>query len=306
MLVGSLSHRYEWLDNWAKLPADIQLGYTHGVVVDAQDQVYLFNTSKDAVVVFDNGGNFLRSWGSEFAQGAHGILLNREGDQEYLYLVDTALRATFKSTLEGEVLLRIGTPDLPDIYDSADKFCPTDVAVAPNGEIYVTDGYGQSWIHQYNQQGERIRSFGGRGSQQGQLDCPHGIWIDTRGGEPVLYVADRANHRLQVFSLDGQPLRIVDRVIDYPCNGAVFGDEVVIPDLHSRVTILDGSDQLITHLGEDLAAWQRQGWPNRPTSEHVKGYFVSPHGAFVDRNGDIFVVEWVPQGRITKLRRVTE
>lgn len=304
MKVGTGSHVYEIVEGWAKLPDGITLGYTHGVEVDSQNRIYVHNTSEHAVMVFDREGNYLNSWGSEFKDGAHGMFLSREGQDEFFYFADTSRRKVYKTTLDGQVLLELGVPDLPNVYDTPDKFCPTDVCVAPQGDFYVCDGYGQSYMHQYHADGSYVRSWGGKGSAPGQLDCPHGAWVDTRGSEPELYVADRGNHRIQVFTLDGQHLRFVTADLDAPCCFYQFGDELYIPDLHSRVTIFNRNDQLITHLGEDETAWRKEGWPTRPASERQPDKFVSPHACCVDPQGDIYVVEWVPDGRITKLARV--
>ena len=115
-------------------------------------------------------------------------------------------------------MLEIGTPAESGLYDAERKFIPTDVAVAPNGDIYIADGYGQNWVHRYTAKGEYIASIGGFGHEPGKLRCPHGVSVDTRRGEPELYVADRANHRIQVFSLEGELRRIIDENMDLPCN----------------------------------------------------------------------------------------
>lgn len=303
MKIGNLTHQYEIDEGWGELPEGVEYGYTHGVVVDSEDHVYVHNQSKDAVIVFDRDGRFLTSWGEDFAGGAHGMYLNREDDGEYLYLTDLARHTVVKLTLGGKVIFTLETPDLPEVYDSVEKYLPTDVAVAPNGDIFVCDGYGQSWVHRYNAGGEWIGSWGGRGSEPGKMACPHGIFIDTRGPQPTVYVADRENHRIQVFTQDGEHLRFITADIDFPCGFYPFQNELYIPDLHSRLTILDENDQLITHLGEDPEAWQKEGWPNRPISERQIDKFISPHAACVDSHGDIYVVEWVSDGRLTKLIR---
>lgn len=303
MKVGNGSHVYEIAEDWGSLPEGIEYGYTHGVVVDSRDRVYVFNTSRDAVIVFDSNGTFLNSWGEEFAKGAHGMFLSKEGETEYLYLTDIVRRIVVKTTLVGEVIMTLGLPDVPDVYDTDNKYRPTDVAVAPNGDIYVCDGYGQFWIHHYNRDGKLIRSWGGKGSEAGKLECPHGIWVDTRGPEPVVYVADRRNQRIQIFTLEGEHARFITDDIDFPCSFYQFHDEMYIPDLHSRVTILDNNDKLITHLGEDQEAWQKEGWPRRPASERKADKFVSPHALCVDSHSNVYVVEWVPDGRLTKLIR---
>jgi hypothetical protein len=301
--MGSGSHTYEVAQGWDKLPEGFKYGFTHGVVTDKQDNVYIFNTGANNVLKFDRDGRFLSTWGTRF-EGAHGFYLHKEADGEYLYLTDTKLGIAVKTTLDGQELLELGTPDLPDVYDGEKKlFKPTDVAVAPNGDIYVADGYGQHYIHQYTVKGEYIRSWGGKGSEPGQLACPHGVSVDLRSGEPELYVADRANHRFQVFTLEGVHKRFVTGDMDMPCNFYYFGDEIYFPDLHSRVTIFDKNDRLIVHLGEDSEAWKQQGWPNLPESFFRADKFSSPHGICVDSHGDIYLVEWINRGRVTKLVR---
>lgn len=303
MSLGRGSYSYEIAEGWAKLPADVALGFTHGVVTDRDDNVYVFNQSRHAVVKLDRDGNYRDSWGEEFAAGAHGLFLAQEPDgSESLLLCDYKLHQVVKTTLDGRELLRLGVPELADVYPEPGSYLPTDAAVAANGDLYVCDGYGQGWIHQYSPQGERIRSWGGKGSEPGKMDCPHGIWIDSRGPEPLVYVADRGNVRIQLFTLDGEHVRFVEGDLRYPCCFYEFEGDLYIPDLHSRLTILDERDRLIAHLG-DGDHYTREGWPNRDPSERRPDEFVSPHAACVDSRGDVYVVEWVPDGRLTKLVR---
>jgi DNA-binding beta-propeller fold protein YncE len=301
--VGNGTHTYMVAEGWAKLPEGFNLGYTHGIVVDKDDNVYVFHTGSPSIIKFDNDGNFLSAWGEQFEGGAHGFYLHEENGAEYLYITDTKRNQMVKLSLDGETLLTISTPDLPEIYDAQRKFIPTDVAVSPNGNIYVTDGYGQHWIHVYTATGQYIRSFGGKGSEPGHCICPHGISIDVRSGEPEVYVADRGNNRFQVFTLDGIHKRFVIDDMDKPCNFYFFGDEVYVPDLDSRVSIYDRNDRLITHLGEDQQAYKQKGWPNLELSYFRSNKFSSPHGVCVDAIGNVYVAEWTVKGRITKLIR---
>lgn len=303
MELGSGKYTFEWVHDWAKLPDGISHGCTHGVVTDKDDNVYIFNQSEAAVLRFDRAGNYLGAWGKEYAAGAHGMLLNVEDGTEYLYLVDYEIQQTHKTTLDGEVIWRIGIPERPDIYDTPDKFKPTDVAVAPNGHVYVTDGYGSSYVHHYDADLNYIESYGGLGDQVGQMSCPHGVSVDTRGAEPVLYVADRGNNRFQVMSLDGEPLRIETDEMRMPCSFFQHGDDIYVPDLQSRVSIYDKNDKLITHLGDQPGMWDTDGWPDIPMNLRVPGKFSSPHGVCVDSHGDLYCVEWCPQGRISKMTR---
>jgi hypothetical protein len=303
-VLGNDTHRFEVVPEWGRLPAGVSYGYTHGVVIDSQQRVFIHNQSKDAMIIFDPDGKFVKSWGEEFQKGAHGMTLSREGGTEYLYLADYARHIVVKTTLDGEVIWTLTYPKEPGVYESAEQYKPTNVAVAPNGDFYVADGYGLSWVHQYNQKAEYIRSWGGKGSEAGKMDCPHGIWVDTRGSAPILVVADRGNARLQTFTLDGKHAGFVSDELRRPCHFDQRGDELYIPDLHGRVTIFDRNNRLITHLGDNPDVWKTKGWPNLPHDQRVTGKFISPHAACVDGQGNLYVVEWVSDGRVTKLRRL--
>ena len=167
-------------------------------------------------------------------------------------------RCVVKTTLKGEIVWKIeGPPDIEDTSPGADgapkPYNPTNIAIAPNGDIYVGDGYGSYYVNQYNSKAEYIRTFGGKGSEPGKLAEPHGIWVDTRGTSPILVVADRRNNRLQRFTLDGKHVDFVPG-FRLPCHFDERKGLVVIPDLHGRVTLIDKHNQLVEHLGDSNAA----------------------------------------------------
>jgi DNA-binding beta-propeller fold protein YncE len=299
--LGNTARSYNLALGWVKLPAGFEFGYTHGIVVDQEDNVYVFHTGKPSIFKFNQAGDFQKAWGEEFEGGAHGFYLNKEQDGEYLYITDTSRCNVVKMDLSGKHLLTLGTPNHADLYNEELKFVPTDVAVSANGDIYIADGYGQSWIHQYTAVGEYIRSWGGKGTDLGQLNCPHGISIDTRSGEEEVYVADRGNHRIQVFTLQGDFKRVIVDDMDMPCSFYYHGENVYFPDLDSRITIFDKNDRLICHLGEDQQAYKQVGWPNLPKPYYRDNKFSSPHGVCVDSHGSVYVAEWIFDGRITKL-----
>lgn len=324
-VLGSGAHTYEAIHDWGELPPHIRWGNTHGVVEDAAGNIYVHHTvhatseSADSMIVFDRGGRFVRSWGKEFRGVAHGLHIRREGRDEYLYLTLNAANprmspqpashaAVIKATTRGEIVWTIaGPPDIEAYRPAADgtrpRYNPTNVAIAPNGDVYVGDGYGSSFINQYSSKGEYIRTFGGKGSEPGRLNEPHGLWMDTRGRSPILVVADRRNNRLQRFTLDGRHLDFVDG-FRLPCHFDEHAGLVVVPDLHGRVTLLDRQNQVVLHLGDSNAPAWNNPLRTRPREEFIPGQFICPHGACFDRDGNIFVVEWVEVGRVTKLRKV--
>ena len=226
--------------------------------------------------------------------------------EEFLYLCDIRNRGVAKLSLRGDVVWLRAFPKESGVYQKAEQYCPTNVAFAPDGGFYVGDGYGSSYIHQYDKDANWIRTFGGAGSEPGKLRCPHGLCFDDRPGRtPSLVVADRANARLQYFTPEGKHMGFVPG-LPHPCHFSLRNEEMVVPDLHSRVTILGRDNQVLAQLGYD-AAWtervQKEGLRNKP-DQWQPGRFVHPHQARFDHEGNIFVVEWVPIGRVTKLRRV--
>jgi hypothetical protein len=313
-VMGSGDHMYEAYHDWGELPASIRYGNTHGVCIDSQNRVYVHHTvgaeseSADTMIVFDSKGKFVRSWGKEFKGGAHGLHIRKEGRYEFLYLCDTKRALMVKTTLAGEAVYTLDYPKDSEKYPiGADgkpgiKYSPTNVAIAPNGDVYVADGYGSSYINQYSGKGEYIRTFGGKGRVPGQLDCPHGLVVDTRPRTPVLMVADRSNRRIQSFTLEGQHVGFIDGT-NAPCHFHERKGLIVVPDLWARVTLLDAQNRVVTQLGDaDVDSWKsiRKG----PRALFTPGKFVCPHSACFDHDGNIFVVEWVEVGRVTKLQRV--
>lgn len=314
-VIGEGAHKYEVIHDWGRLPPSIAYGNTHGVCQDSQGRMYVHHTvnkaseSHDTMVVFDEKGKFIKSWGKDFEGGAHGLHIHKEGRNEFLYLCDTKRSLVVKTTLDGEEVFTLRYPKESPMYKMGDdgkpatKYSPTNLAIAPNGDVYVGDGYGSSFVNQYNSKGEFVRTFGGKGKEAGQLDCPHGIMVDTRGKEPVLVIADRGNKRLQRFTLDGKHIDFVNGV-SMPCHFHTYKNgDMVIPDLDARVNLLDRNNKVITVLGaDDSKTWG--DLRKQPRDKFIPGKFICPHGACFDHAGNIFVVEWVEVGRVTKLRKV--
>ena len=316
-IVGAGDHRYEVIHDWGELPDRFRYGNCHGVCIDSAGQIYIHHTvhatseSEDATTVFDADGKFVKSWGPDFKAGAHGLHLNVENGTEYLYLADHVRNIVVKTTLDGEQIYTRGYPIESEPYAAEPiKYRPTNVAVAPNGDLYIADGYGSNYVIQYDAAGGYIRTFGGAGvteaesAEPGRLLCSHGIWCDTRAETPILLVADRKNRRIQRFSLEGEHLGF-DYGVGLPCHFHERNGELVIPDLAARVTLLDSKNEVIVHLGEghtDEADWRARREKSRDHFE--PGKFVCPHGACFDTEGNIFVVEWVEIGRVTKLRKL--
>lgn len=309
MRIGRGEHAYEWIDNWARIPdnpSGRENGRTHGVVVTDAGPVVVFHQANPAVLLFNQDGSLQNSWGDRFA-GAHGLTLVKEDNTEYLWLTDQKSAEVVKTTLAGQTIMTIERPDLP-VYEEG-TYSPTWVAVneerhGGNGDIWVTDGYGQSHVHRYDRTGRYLASINGEEGQAGAFKCPHGIWVDTRKSDPELYIADRGNQRIQVYDLEGHFKRVSGSdILNSPCGFISHGQFLMIPELRAKLAILDAEDKLACYLGENESVCDIDGWPNHPSNLINPGKFNSPHGMAADNDGNLFVVEWIIGGRITKLAK---
>jgi len=323
-VIGIEGHKYECLHNWGELPADYSWQTTHNVALDAAGNVYITHQGigklMDTVLVFDPKGKFIRSFGKEWHGGGHGIEIRKEGSEEFIYLANTWNKwKLVKTDLRGELVWAQGRPRCkeyeprPDPKDAsktvAPPYHPTNICWLPDGGFTVGDGYGSHYMLNYDKDAKLVKVFGGGGGQLGQLATPHGQWVDARDKDkPVLVVCDRANARLQWFTLDGKALSATEKskAVLFPAHAKTRGDVLLVADLHARVSLFDKENKPIVHLGDD-AEWRKKvlGGPVRSQpKEWVAGKFVHPHDAAFDKDGNIFVVEWVSTGRVTLLKKV--
>jgi len=318
--VGTGEHTYECNHNWGELPPDYAWQTTHNVALDSQGHVYITHQGvgkqMDTVLVFDPAGKFVRSFGKEWHGGGHGVEIRKEGSEEFIYLTNTwtpELKVV-KTNLKGEVVWKKGRPESQEYADEKVKYNPTNVSFLPDGGFTVGDGYGSNYVMIYDKDAKLTGVFGGSGKADGKCATPHGQWTDLRNpNEPVLVVCDRGNHRLQWFDLKGQFLKAskADELVYFPAHAKTRGDVLMIPDLHARISLLDKENKPIVHLGED-PVWRKKvvdslgkgpAVRSQP-KEWVDGKFVHPHDAAFDKDGNIFVVEWVSTGRVTFLKKV--
>ena len=286
---GSGDYTYRVVEGWAKWPEEWQLGDVAAVGVDRDDRVYAFHRGDHPMVVFDRDGNVLRTWGDGVFKRAHGIHM---GPDDTIYLTDDGDHTVRKCTLDGKVLLTIGIPGEAAPFMSGEPFrrC-THTALSPNNEIYVSDGYGNARIHKYTQSGKRIKSWGEPGSGPGQFNLPHNISCDEDGW---VYVADRENHRIQVFDGNGRfetqwhdlhrpsgmymppgkcPICYVGEI------GPYYEFNRGAPNLGPRLSILSNEGRLIARI------------TTTPAAGTGPGQFISPHGIAIDSRGDLYVGE---------------
>jgi hypothetical protein len=329
LVIGEGEHRYEVQHNWPQLPDKYSWQTTHNVAVDAEGLLYVIHEGRaelkdhPSIFVFDADGKFVRAFGNQFQGGGHGLEVRTEGKEQFLWVTGYQQLKNFaKLTLKGEPVWEKRAPMASGVYPEGedtkpekrwgrDAFMPTNFAFLPDGGFFVADGYGSYRIHRFDKDGKWLSMFGEPGKGDGQFNTPHGIWIDDRAGRKAsVVVADRANKRLQWFTLDGKHLKTLDGFI-LPANIDRRGDVLLVPDLSARVTLLGPDDKVITHLGED-PAWREQVLKDKMAMRReekgegwVSGKFLHPHDACFDAAGNIFVAEWVNTGRITKLRKVS-
>jgi len=332
-VIGEGGHKYQCFHNWGELPADYEWQTTHNVAIDSAGMVYITHqgskstkAQRDTVMVFDPKGKFVRSFGKEWINGGHGIEIRKEGSEEFIYLSNTWENPKLvKTNLKGEEVWRKGRPEVKEYEPRADakdakktatpNYNPTNISWLPGGGFTVGDGYGSNYMFNYDKDAKLVKVYGGGGKDDGKLATPHGNWLDDRNADrPAVVVCDRANARLQWFDLDGKWLAATKprELVLFPAHAKTRGDVLLVPDLHARVSIIGKDNKPIVHLGEDPAWRERvvgslsKGPAVRTQpKEWVAGKFVHPHDAAFDKDGNIFVVEWVSTGRVTFLKKVS-
>jgi DNA-binding beta-propeller fold protein YncE len=286
--LGSGKYRYGVVEGWGNLPDGWSFKEAAGVAVDSRDNVYVFNRGEHPMIVFDQDGNFLRSWGEGLFRRPHGVHM---GPDDSVYCTDETGHCIRKCTLDGKVLLEIGTPGEPSAFMSGTPFhrC-THTALSPTGEIYVADGYGNARVHKFSPDGKLIMSWGEPGIDPGKFNVVHNICCDADGW---IYVADRENHRVQVFDGNGKyetqwnnlfrPNGLFIEPGHHPiCYVAESGPNLPlnrkVRGLGERISILTHQGELLAHVGA-----------NHPGCG--VGEFISPHGITVDSRGDIYIAD---------------
>lgn len=322
-IVGEGDYKYLVEHDWPQLPEKFDWQTTHNVAVDGDGFLYVIHegrtqrTDHPSIFVFDPQGRFVRSFGSQFQGGGHGIEVRREGDEQFLYVCAYQEKKTFaKLNLKGETVWQKFAPMESEIYPEGEdtnpkkiwgrnRFMPTNFAFLDDGGFLLADGYGSFFIHRYDRDGKWQSCFGGPGKGEGKFATPHGIWIDRRPGrEPAVVVCDRAHHTLQYLTLDGKYLETLTGY-GLPANVDTWQDLMLVPELHARVTMLNAKNEVVAQLGSDVDRIKSQKGIRNDRKHWVDGRFVHPHDACFDNDGNIFVAEWVATGRVTKLTRLS-
>ncbi|HLH71965.1 MAG TPA: hypothetical protein VKX96_01685, partial [Chloroflexota bacterium] len=239
-------------------------------------------------IVYSRDGEILTTWGDQFAKGAHGLTIRQEEDGEYLYFVDVARHCVVKTTLEGRELWTLGEPGR--VGAPGEPFNrPTSISFTPEGDFYVSDGYGNRRVHHFDPRLRLIRSWGEQGSGPGQFSLVHHVWFDTRGGQRRVLVTDRENNRIQVFTPEGE---FVKELTDLNRPDNIWVDQegyMYVTELGAGLAILDTNDRFVQRL---------------PGGEgREPGKILKPHGIWGDSQGSLYIGEVEEGHRIQKFVR---
>lgn len=303
LLTNSFAADYKIVPDWLKLPEGRpSLGNMHGdIAVSSKGDIYVSTMDpKAGVQVYGADGKFIRTL-PDAPNDFHGFVIHKDKDGEFIYGPRLGAQNIVKLTLEGKEVLNIPPSSVPYEFKNKDKngvafMRLTGMDVAPNGDLYVTDGYSSSYVHQFDKTGKYIKSFGG-GKAPYNFKTLHKIAIDTRFTPARILGCDRANMRMIHMSLDGEFLGVVATDLLLPAAVAIQGDYALVGELKGQVTILDKAGKVVAKLGTNPNADQ-VGKNTVEPAKWVAGMVTAPHGVAFDAKGDIYVAEYSTTGRV--------
>lgn len=296
---------FDTVPGWGLRPDGTSaLGPTHGgVVLDEAGNVFV--SANKGIVVFSPDGKVIKEYLGDDYASCHDMEIRKEGDAEFIYAARNTKAEGLKFNAHtGEIVFRLPFPESSGL--ALKKFSPTAITVAPNGDIYLSDGYASNHIFVFDKTGTYKRHFGEKGNDLKQFNTAHGMTLDTRYDPPRLLICDR-NHtpkgRLLHYDLDGNFIEEVATGLGMPTSAAVQGDYVSVPDLLGRLVILDKSNTIMAVLGFNPDPAKGKNF-NIPQDQWVEGIFSGTHGSYWDKDGNLYVQDWNTSGRIMKLVRV--
>ncbi len=304
----SAADEFTAVADWLKLPAGREnLGNMHGdVAVSSAGEVYVSVQDPTAgLQVYAPDGKFLRNVPNA-PSDFHGFVIRKQDDGEFIYGATMRGQTVYKLRLDGGIVMTIGSSSIPDQYKTKNArsgqlaLVLTGVDVAPNGDIYVTDGYASDFIHRFDRNGKYLSSFGGKAPPY-SFSTLHKLTIDTRFTPARIIAVDRANNRVVHMSLTGEFLGVVAKDLLLPAAIVISGDNAVVGELTGRVTILDKSGAVVGRVGTNTE--QGVGTNKIPPAQWKTGLVLAPHGVALNDKGDLFVAEFNAFGRVHRFNR---
>ena len=302
LVIGHGDFRYKIDLNWGALNAQYYpVKDAHEMVQDSKGRIILLtNHTRNNVIIYDKSGKLIKTWGSEFP-GAHGLTLVDEGGEDFLYITDTERHQVFKTTTEGRVIKSWSYPAETGEYSDSQTYLPTETAIAPNGDIYIADGYGEQYILHYDENGKLKNIFGGKGSEENQFGNAHGICIDNRGDEMTLLITDRMVNKLKRFTLEGEYIESIDLPGAFICRPVIKNKEVYLATIWSGdgsansgfVSILNEQNQLVSAPGGTTPIYEN-GQLNR--IRQAVQLFQHPHDVCIDEDDNLYIPQWNASG----------
>lgn len=302
VLAQAAASDFKAATDWLKLPAGrSKIGDMHGdIAVSSKGEVYVsVQDPKAGVQVYAADGRFVRNV-PDAPSDFHGFVIRKQRDGEFIYGPRLGAQSIVKIGLDGKVVMMIPASSIPEEFKNHNKEGKSSVAltamdVAPNGDMYVTDGYASDYVHRFDHSGKYLASFGGKKAPY-NFQTLHKIAIDTRFTPARIIACDRANMRVVHMSLTGEFLGVVATDLLLPAAVAIHGDYAAIGELKGRVTILDKSGKVVDRLGTYTGPGV--GGNGVKPEQWQTGVTISPHGVAFDARGDLFVAEYNVTGRV--------
>ncbi len=296
---------FDTVPGWGLRPdGKSAIGPCHGsVVVDKAGNIY--TSAAAGVFVFSPEGKVVQNYLGPDYSNIHDMEIRQEEGAEFIYAARNANAEGIKFNAgSGEIVLRLPYPKESGL--NLDKFNPTAITVASNGDIILSNGYASNHIFKFDKTGKYLMHFGTKGNGLKEFNTAHGMTLDTRYEPNRLLICDR-NHepkgRLVHYSLDGEFIEEVVTGLGMPTSVAIQGDYVSVPDLQGRLVILDKSNTIMAVLGHNPDPKKRGNY-NVPQEDWIEGVFSGTHGSYWDAEGNLYVQDWNVSGRIMKLVRV--
>jgi len=302
-IIGHGDFKYRVHKEWGNLnPNTTPIKNCHEMVLDSKGRLIMItDETKNNIIIYDKSGKLIKTWGHEYKSG-HGLSLFNEGDEDVLFITDPNTGTVVKTTVDGKVLMKLPNPKEIGAYEKKNRYKPTETAVAPNGDIYVADGYGSDWILQFNKDGEFIRKFGGKGHEDEKLSNAHGVAIDDRDPNNItLLCTSRTHNSFKRYTLDGKYLATIYLPGAYVCRPVIDGENIYSGVCWSRmkylervpnsgfVTILDKKDKVVSNPGGTKPKYKRGDLQlmlqNTPLFNHC-------HDVCVDEDKNLYICQW--------------